>query len=146
MRKIKNERVRFPMSRTNWDGFNDLNPPSTQQSMVTLLHVPPRSFRRRPARLELTVTLNETKTRGANTMRVVFQTELKVDIDTTDDSLRKAFIDLILLKAREVYGVAGMLAKGTPVMQVFVIDRDGKQPIPLFAGAVRDEDDEDSGE
>ena len=141
MRKLKNERVRFPV---NWESAMRLNPPYSESRMVKLLHVPPHSFRRRPMRLELTVTLDETKRRGVDTMRVVFQTELKIDIDTTDDPLRKAFIDLILAKAREVYGVAGMLAKGQPVMTCSVVDRNGKEVLPLF-GAPRDEDD-DSGE
>ena len=80
-------------------------------------------------------------------MRCLFAMELKVDIDTTDDPLRKAFIDLVMLKAREVYGVAGMLAKTAPMMQVSMTTRNGKEVIPMFAAPVRDgDDDDDSGE
>lgn len=142
-RKIKYERVR-QHGPINWDSEFGLNPPSSESRMVNLLYIPPRSYRRKPVRLELIVTLDETKQRGADSMRCVFKTELKVDIDTTDDALRKAFIDLVLVKAREVYGVAGMLAKGTPVMQVTVIDRSGEHAVPLFAGVAADEP--DSGE
>ena len=144
-RKVKYERVR--QHNINWDSAFDLNPSlDTQIRMVRLLHVPPRSYPRKPVRLELNVTLDETKRRGVSEMRCVFQTELKIDIDTTDDALRKAFIDLVLLKAREVYGVAGMLAKGQPVVTCSVIDRNGREKLPLFDQPVRDETDDDSGE
>jgi hypothetical protein len=105
-----------------------------------LLKIPPRHQARR---LALTVHLSETLTRfeGKETMRVNFQTELKVDIDTTDDALRKAFIDLVLAKAREVYGVAGMLAKGQPIVTCSVVDTmHGKEQLPLFSNATIDED------
>ena len=115
------------------------NPPSVVRDMVTLLTIPPRTKLRR---LTLRVTLDETKRRGDNTMRCVFATELKVDIDTTDDALKKAFLDLILSKAREAYGVAGMLAKGSPIMVVSMTTREGKEIIPLFDAPVRDEDDD----
>ena len=75
-------------------------------------------------------------------MRCVFQTEMKVDIDTSDDALKKAFIDLVLMKAKEAYGVAGMLAKGSPIMIVSFISRDGKEIIPLFDAPIRDEEDD----
>ena len=135
-RKIKYEVVR--QHNINWDSAFDLNPPSSESRMVKLLHIPRRS---RLKRLELTVTLEETKRRGVNDMRCVFETQLKIDIDTTDDALRKAFIDLVMLKAREVYGVAGMLAKGTPVMQVSIIDHNGREKLPLFGAPIKDEDD-----
>lgn len=76
-------------------------------------------------------------------MRCVFETQLKVDIASHDDKLRKAFIDLVTAKAREVFGVAGMLAKEPPVMEVSVISTNGKEKIPLFAGAAQDNDDDD---
>ena len=81
-------------------------------------------------------------------MRCLFKTELHVDLDATDDALRKAFIDLVLRSAREVYGTAAMLAKGTPIMKVSVSDRHGEQVVPMFAAPVRDtsDDDDDSGE
>lgn len=109
-------------------------------SMVKLIDIPPRANNRR---LTLRVTLSETKQKD-NTMRVVFQTDLKVDLDSTDDKLRKAFIDLVTLKAREAFGVAGVLARGTPVVQVAVIDRNGREDIPLFEEAARDRDEDDA--
>lgn len=78
-------------------------------------------------------------------MRCQFNVSLCVDIDATDDKLRKAFLDLITQRAREMYGVAGMLAKDAPEVQVSVTDRDGKMIIPLFEGALVDHD-EDEGE
>lgn len=116
---------------------------TTTRDLIKLMHIPHRSMRMR--RMEFTVTLDETKRRGEADMRCVFQTELKVDIDTTDDALRKAFIDLVLMKAREVYGVAGMLAKTAPSMQVSCMSRNGKEVIPMFDAPLQDADD-DSGE
>lgn len=112
---------------------------TTADRVVKLLDIAPRKAL---ARLTLRVTLSETKQKD-KTMRCVFETQLKVDIDTTNDKLRKAFIDLVLLKAREAYGVAGMLAKGTPVIQVAMISRDGREDIPLFEAAARDVDEDD---
>ena len=78
-------------------------------------------------------------------MQCAFNIKLGVDIDATDDPLRKAFIDLVTQRAREMFGVAGMLAKGTPTIEMSVTDRDGKTVIPLFEGALVDYD-EDEGE
>jgi hypothetical protein len=128
-------------ARNLWDGFNDLNPPSSIRSVIKLMHIPHRSARMR--RLELTVSLDETKRRGENTMRCVFTTELKVDIDTSDDPLRKAFIDFVLAKAREVYGSAAMLAKTPPVMSVSITSREGRQVLPVFGAPIRDTDEDD---
>ena len=76
-------------------------------------------------------------------MRCVFTTELKVDIDTSDDPLRKAFIDFVLAKAREVYGSAAMLAKTAPVMSVSITSREGRQVLPVFGAPIRDMDEDD---
>lgn len=127
--------------RRLWDNEVDLNPPSMRRDVVKLMHIPHRS--RRMKRLEFTVTLDETKRKGEPNMRCLFTTELKVDIDATDDALRKAFIDLVLKSAREVYGIAGMLAKGSPMMAVKVTDRHGEQTLPMFAAPVQDIDDDE---
>jgi hypothetical protein len=95
--------------------------------------------------VEVIVTLHETfsRFRGKETMRVNFTTELKVDVDTTDDALRKVLIDFVLAKAREVYGSAAMLAKTPPVMSVSITSREGKQVLPVFGAPVRDTDEDD---
>ena len=115
-----------------------------EDPVVKLMHIPSRSKNKK--RLEIKVTLDEgvASLKKGSPMRCNFVTELKIDIDTHDEDLRKAFIDLILGKAREAYGVAGMLAKNTPIVTCSVIDKDGKQALPLF-GPVR-VDDDDSGE
>lgn len=107
-----------------------------------LLSIPPRSGNRR---LAMTVHLSETLStfKGESTMRCVFTTELKVDIDTTDDALRKVFIDFVVAKAREVYGSAAMLAKTPPVMAVSITSREGKQVLPVFGAPIRDIDEDD---
>lgn len=108
---------------------------------VTLFNIPRRA---RHPHFTLRVTLDEHH--GSNTegtyMRCLFNTQIAVDIDTEDDALRKAFIDLIVLKARELSGVATMLSKGAPKIEVSMVNRDGKTIIPLFAGATRDESDD----
>jgi hypothetical protein len=108
-------------------------------SGVKLLSIPHRSMKLR--RLELSVELTETKLR-ANTMRCVFETKLAVDIDVNDDELRRAFIDMVTQRAREMYGPAAMLAKSPPEVSVAMITRSGRKEVPLFAEAVRDESDD----
>jgi hypothetical protein len=69
-------------------------------------------------------------------MRCTFNIELRVDINSTDDALRKAFIDMMLMKARELYGPAAMLAKTTPLISASIISAtDGKVELPLFSRA-----------
>ena len=74
-------------------------------------------------------------------MRCVFTMELKADLNSNDDKLRKAFIDLVAAKAREVFGIAGMLAKTPPMIEVSMVTNAGKEVIPLFEGATVDDDD-----
>lgn len=73
-------------------------------------------------------------------MRIVYTTELKVDIDVNDDKLRKAFIDLVVNSARAVYGPATMLSKAPPVMNVTAASRDGVEQIPLFETATAEDE------
>ena len=65
-------------------------------------------------------------------MRCVFQIELKVDIDASDDKLRAVFIDFVKQKARDLYGPAAMLAKSSPVVALSETSREGKRTLPLF--------------
>jgi hypothetical protein len=109
-------------------------------SGMKLLSIPHRSMKLR--RLELSVELTETLQRGIDTMRCVFETRLAVDIDVDDDDLRKAFIDMVTQRAREMYGPAAMLAKSPPQVNVSMTTRSGKVDVPLFAEAVRDESDD----
>ena len=78
-------------------------------------------------------------------MRCLFAMELKVDIDTTDDPLRKAFIDLVLLKAREVYGLP-VCWRRLPHDAGQHDHTQGQRGDPGVRRAVRDGDDDDSGE
>lgn len=64
-------------------------------------------------------------------MRTVFQIEVKVDIDATDDDRRAAFIRLVTEAAQGLYGTAAMLAKKPPVINIVATDRNGKHDIPL---------------
>ena len=84
------------------------------------------------ARVE--VTLHEYNL-GDNAMRVVFTVELKVDVDANDDERRKAFIDLAIQHAEQMYGTAAMLAKKPPIITASRTDREGKTTLPLFAAA-----------
>jgi hypothetical protein len=68
-------------------------------------------------------------------MRNTFNIELKVDILSTDDGRKEAFVDLVLTAARMIYGQAAMLAgKRAPEMKVYSIGMDGKEYHDIFAG------------
>jgi hypothetical protein len=89
--------------------------------------------------LELRVELSETlsRFRGTETMRLVFNTTLTVDVPPYDDALRKAFIDLIVQSARQVYGPAAMLARGKPTIKLTESSRDdGLVEINIFEEAL----------
>ena len=65
-------------------------------------------------------------------MRLVFTTTLTTDVPAVDDELRKAFIELVTMKAREVYGPAAMLAKQRPIISITLTDRSGMADIDVF--------------
>ena len=128
------------MSRHHaYDGWNDYDPPSTVRDVVKLLDIPPRAQARRIA---LTVTLDETKQRGKDTMRCLFETKLAVDIDVNDDKLRLAFIEMVTQTARAMYGPTVMLAKNAPTISVSMTTRSGKQDIPLFETITQESEDD----
>src|ERR1700722_16376416 len=84
--------------------------------------------------VSLSVNLHETlsRFRGTETMRLVFTTTLTTDVPAVDDELRKAFIELVTMKAREVYGPAAMLAKQRPIISITLTDRSGMADIDVF--------------
>lgn len=67
-------------------------------------------------------------------VRTVFTIELKCDIGASDDERRKAFIDLAVMSAEQLYGTACMLADHNkpPVINLARTDREGKELLPLF--------------
>ena len=69
-------------------------------------------------------------------MRLVFNTTLTVDVAPHDDELRKAFIELVTMKAREIYGPAAMLAKAKPTIKITETSREGMVDIDMFAEIV----------
>ena len=56
-----------------------------------------------------------------------------MDVAPNDDELRKAFIELVTMKAREVYGPAAMLAKSRPILKITETSREGMVDIDMFA-------------
>jgi hypothetical protein len=104
--------------------------------MYELLNSPARSNARR---LAMTVWLDQTN--NGETMRCVFTTTISVDIDISDDKLRKAFLDLVTSSAKNVLPLAGMLARGKPTVTVVETTREGKRDIDLFASAQADSED-----
>lgn len=75
-------------------------------------------------------------------MRIVFNTELKVEVEATNDKLRDTFIKLVTEAAEQVYGSASMLSRKTPpTITLHQTSREGKKQIPLF-GMKLDEDEE----
>lgn len=90
------------------------------------------------ARVE--VTLDEYNIEE-DTLRTVFSIELKCDINTNDDERRKAFIDLLVNSAEQLYGVASMMAgKVPPTIIVSTASREGKEQIPLFGAKLEEVD------
>lgn len=77
-----------------------------------------------------------------NVMRTVFNIELKLDIPATDDERRKAFIELTLMTARQLYAQAAMISTSRPDMKVI---GEGHQ-IPLFPeNQTKEDEDEEDG-
>ena len=71
-------------------------------------------------------------------MRLVFTTTLTVDVSANDDELRAAFIELVTMKAREVYGPAAMLAKSRPALTISLTDRSGMEMLDVFEPTIED--------
>jgi hypothetical protein len=112
--------------------------------MVNLIHKPRR---KKFPHLALSLTLSEhlVSIREPDTMRTVFTIELKCDINTNDDERRKAFIDLLVNSAEQLYGVASMMAgKVPPTIIVSTASREGKEQIPLFGRKIAAYDEEDA--
>jgi hypothetical protein len=105
-----------------------------------LLSIPASPSFGREHPVSLTVHLSETisRFRGKLDMRLVFNTTLTVDVSANDDELRAAFIELVTMKAREVYGPAAMLAKSRPALTISLTDRSGMNMIDVFEPTVED--------
>jgi hypothetical protein len=65
-------------------------------------------------------------------MRTVFTIELKVDIASVDEERRKAFIDLAMETAKQIYSQAAMVAAKSPSITVSEVGAKGKINHPLF--------------
>lgn len=114
---------------SEWDG--------RIKRMVTL-HQSPRPL---DFHCAITVYLNETLSKDRTEMRLVFNTTLTVDVSANDDELRRAFIELVTMKAREIYGPAAMLAKSKPILKITETSREGMVDIDMFepdAHVIRD--------
>lgn len=73
------------------------------------------------------ILLGDTKT-----MRTTLTIEVRYDTKLNDDERREAFLKLALMRGRELYGQAAMLADKPPEVTVVTIGRDGKKTYPLF--------------
>jgi hypothetical protein len=122
-------------------GFGILFP--NAGGMVNLLYKPRR---KKFPHLALSLTLSEFQTSRTlfeqeKIMRTVFTIELKCDINTNDNERRKAFIDLLVNSAEQLYGVASMMAgKVPPTIIVSQASREGKEQIPLFGAKLEEVD------
>lgn len=65
-------------------------------------------------------------------MRTVFTIELKADISSVDEERRKAFIDLTMDAAKQLYAQAAMIAAKSPTITVSEVGQAGKVSHPLF--------------
>jgi hypothetical protein len=70
--------------------------------------------------------------KGEKDMRTVFTIELKVDIASVDEERRKAFIDLAMETAKQIYSQAAMVAAKSPSITVSEVGAKGKINHPLF--------------
>ena len=63
-------------------------------------------------------------------------------INTNDDERRKAFIDLLVNSAEQLYGVASMMAGKSAANAIIVstASREGKEQIPLFGAKLEEVD------
>lgn len=67
-------------------------------------------------------------------MRTVFTIELKADISSVDEERRKAFIDLTMVAAKQLYAQAAMIAAKSPTITVNEVGQSGKVNHPLYEG------------
>lgn len=67
-------------------------------------------------------------------MRTTLTIEVRYDTKLDDAERRQAFLDLAILRGRELYGQAAMLAEQAPSVVVTTIGREGKRTYPLFDG------------
>jgi hypothetical protein len=113
--------------RSEWD--------NQVKRMVTLYQMP-NAHLNSQRRLNITTHLNETLSKDRTSMRLVFNTELIVDVSANDDELRAAFIQLVVQSARTIYGPAAMLAKSKPILKISESSRDGMVDIDMMTGLV----------
>lgn len=102
--------------------------------MTTLYKSP--LYRHGEPRVAVATELNETRIGKTNEMRLVFNTTLTVDVSANDDELRKAFLELVTMSARAIYGPAAMLAKTKPILKITETSRDGMVDIDVFSSEV----------
>ena len=68
-------------------------------------------------------------------VRTTFNIEITVDILSTDDERRQAYVELITNTARKIYGQAAMLAgKRAPKLSVTSVGPDGQTDYNVFEG------------
>lgn len=67
-----------------------------------------------------------------NIMRTVFTLELKADISSVDEERRKAFIDLTMDAAKQLYAQAAMIAAKSPTITLNEVGAQGKVNHPIF--------------
>jgi hypothetical protein len=101
---------------------------------MTKLYASP-FYRHGEPKITVDLDLHETHVRG-NNMRLVFATTLTVDVSANDDELRRAFIELVVQSARQVYGPAAMLATSRPALTISETSRDGMKMIDVFEPTV----------
>ena len=65
-------------------------------------------------------------------MRTVFTLELKADISSVDEERRKAFIDLTMDAAKQLYAQAAMIAAKSPTITLNEVGAQGKVNHPIF--------------
>jgi len=120
--------------RVTVDGQPDCNKHTTGGDVPYLLQLPRSKITHdvMSPGLRVTVYLHETLSKDKTDMRLVFNTTLTVDVSANDDELRAAFIELVTMKAREVYGPAAMLAKSRPALSISLTDRGGMNMLDVF--------------
>jgi hypothetical protein len=107
-----------------------------QVKRMVMLYQMPNAHLTATQRLNITVHLNETLSKDKNSMRLVFNTTLSVDVSATDYELRAAFMELVTQSARTIYGPAAMLAKSKPSIKITESSRDGMVDIDMMTGKV----------
>jgi predicted DNA-binding protein (UPF0251 family) len=77
-------------------------------------------------RIETIVTME------ATAMRIVYTTELKIEVNANSMELRDTFTKLVIAAAEQIYGSAAMLSKEAPTITCAQTSREGKTVLPLF--------------